>query len=73
MQPEPSTVDRVWISIGLAVLGLCLVGTSIFITDDPAHILLTRLIQILMTVSGCICVVLSVVLYFVKDSPEMPP
>lgn len=71
MEEPPSTRDKVWISVGLGVLGVALIGVTMFVTDDPAHILLTRIIQILMTVSGSICVVLAVILYFVRDSPDI--
>jgi hypothetical protein len=71
MEPEPSTKDRVWICIGLGVLGLSLVGTSIFVTDDAAHILLTRFIQIVMTATGSACFLFSIILFFVKDSPDI--
>lgn len=71
MEKEPPTNYRIWISVGLAILGVALVGTSFFITDDAAHILLTRFIQIIMTVSGSICVFLSVILYFVRNSPDV--
>ncbi len=71
MEEPPSTKDKVWISVGLAVLGISLVAVSMFVSDDPAHILLTRVIQILMTISGSICVVLAVILYFVRDSPDI--
>lgn len=71
MQQPESTSYRVWLSVGLGVLGVCLVATPMFLADDPAHILLTRLIQILMTISGSICVLLAVILYFLRDSTDL--
>ncbi|MDZ4835790.1 MAG: hypothetical protein SGJ27_18590 [Candidatus Melainabacteria bacterium] len=71
MEPEPSTKDRVWLCICIGILGLSLVGTSIFVTDDDAHILLTRFIQIVMTVTGSACFLFSIILFFVKDSPDI--
>jgi hypothetical protein len=69
-EPEP-TGYRIWISVGLALLGVSLIGVTVILTDDPAHILLTRLIQLLMTISGSICIILAVILYFVRDSPDL--
>lgn len=71
MEPEPSTKDRVWICVGLGTLGLCLIGSSIFVTDDAAHILLTRFIQIIMTITGSACFLFSIILFFVRDSPDI--
>lgn len=71
MEPEPSTKDRVWLCISIGLLGLCLIGSSIFVTDDPAHILLTRFIQIIMTITGSACFLFSIILFFVRDSPDI--
>ncbi len=71
MEQEPPTTYRIWISVGLAVLGISLVGTSLLVTDDAAHILLTRIIQIIMTISGSVCVFLAVIVFFLRNSPDV--
>lgn len=69
MQPtEQHGLQRIWLCIGLAVLGVSLIGVSFFVNRATDEELIGNITQIIMIVSGSACIFLSVIVFFVKSS-----
>ncbi len=69
MQPaEQHGMQRICLCAGLAVLGVSLIAVSFYVGRETSEILIGDVTQIIMIVSGSACIVLSVIVYFVKSS-----
>lgn len=59
------------VSLAFGVIGVCLIGSSFFVAGDEAHKLFTDIIQLIMLVSGSVSIIVAVVMFFIRTTPDI--
>jgi hypothetical protein len=66
---EDDSIGKLFFSVAFFVLGVVLICSSLFVHGDvDAHAMLSDFTQLVMVISGCVCVIVGVVAFFHKDS-----
>lgn len=71
MEDEEGPKFKAMVSLAFGVIGVCLIGSSFFVAGDEAHKLFTDIIQLIMLVSGSVSIIVAVVMFFIRTTPDI--
>ncbi len=71
MEENENSVFKLVVCVVFGIIGVCLIGSSFFVSGVEAHQLFSDITQLIMLIAGSVSILVAVVIFFIRNSPDI--
>lgn len=71
MEENDNAVFKLIVCVVFGLIGVSLIGASFFVSGNEAHQLFNDITQLIMLIAGSVSILVAVIIFFIRNSPDI--